>query len=409
MVADMQDVIGVLQSLYEDALADAGESFRRAEKNTTGDGSVDREYDIKLSPRMEEAFKPYAKEINSVVNQSISGKGNIDGKAQVKDIMPTGPKITAMVAVSSGNAIDISQRIIALSTSDIWHEFKRHTSVGAETSRGQIAFTKRQFQNAVKCIISPDMVETIFADANNPTQKQSFAYVKKTSRGNYVVVEAVGGKKNPHIYPVMILQFSKDKWNKMMSQGKTLGEILFENDAKKLQALDIQKNKKSRVTAAQFASYEAIANTLRSPQLDTKVSQPEEKVKEKFSVRDPEAEKVNKVLQKENTKLKEDVEHLKELLKLQRSVTNGTKFTKTSVEAMASMLMKGNNVKGDKKELAKLLNEVYEYNVFLSHRDIQIDGEFFLAGRCILACKIHLPLLLLSSDREKTCRKRGLL
>jgi len=181
-----------------------------------------------------------------------------------------------MVAASSGNAIDISNRNIALSTSDIWHEFKRHTSVDKETSRGQIAFTKRQFQNAVKCIISPDMVETIFADANNPTQRQSFAYAKKTVRGHYVVVEAVGGKKNPQIYPVMIVQFSKSKWNKMMAEGKSLGEILHESEPGKLQAQDVEKNKKSRVTAAQFASYEAIANTLRSPQLDTKISQPDQ-------------------------------------------------------------------------------------------------------------------------------------
>lgn len=70
-----------------------------------------------------------------------------------------------------------------------------------------------------------------------------------------------------------------------MSQGKTLGEILFENDPPKLKALDIQQNKKSRVTAAQFASYEAIANTLHSPQLDTKVSQHKSKVN-KYSLRD---------------------------------------------------------------------------------------------------------------------------
>ena len=81
-------------------------------------------------------------------------------------------------------------------------------------------------------------------------------------------------------YPVMILQFSKAKWNKMMSQGKTLGEILFENDTKKLNALDIEQNKKSRVTAAQFASYEAIATTLRSPQLTTKVTQTTPEVKD---------------------------------------------------------------------------------------------------------------------------------
>lgn len=59
----------------------------------------------------------------------------------------------------------------------------------------------------------------------------------------------------------------------MTSEGKTLGELLLEGDPQKLQALDIEQNKKSRVSAAQFASYEAIANTLRSSQLDTTVSQ----------------------------------------------------------------------------------------------------------------------------------------
>jgi len=278
----------------------------KAEKNTTEDGGVDGDYDIKLSPREEDAFKPYAQKINSVVNQSISGKGYVGGKAEVKDIMPAGPRIAAMVAASSGNAIDISNRNIALSTSDIWHEFKRHTSVDKETSRGQIAFTKRQFQNAVKCIISPDMVETIFADANNPTQRQSFAYAKKTVRGHYVVVEAVGGKKNPQIYPVMIVQFSKSKWNKMMAEGKSLGEILHESEPGKLQAQDVEKNKKSRVTAAQFASYEAIANTLRSSQLTSTISQADFAVNKKYSDRDPAAGRGNEVLQKENAKGRKD-------------------------------------------------------------------------------------------------------
>lgn len=80
-----------------------------------------------------------------------------------------------------------------------------------------------------------------------------------------------------------------------------------------------------------------------------------------YSERNPESEKVNRFLEKENGKLREDITYLKELLKLQGSVTKGTKFTKSSVEAMASQLMKSNNVKGDRKELARLLNEVYEY------------------------------------------------
>lgn len=243
------------------------------------DSSSDLDSDIKLSDREEDAYKEFARKVNSIINQSISGKGNIDGKVQVVDIMPVGPKLAAMVAKASGNAIDISNRGIALNTSDVWHEYKRHTSVSDEISRDQVAFTKRQFQNAVKCMISPDLVETIFADTNNPTQRQSFAYAKKTTRGHYVVVEAVGGKKNPCIYPVMIVQFSKGKWNKMMSEGKSLGEILHEGETRKLLAQDVEKNKKSRVTAAQFASYEAIANTLRSPQLNAMVSQPDGNVK----------------------------------------------------------------------------------------------------------------------------------
>ena len=81
----------------------------------------------------------------------------------------------------------------------------------------------------------------------------------------------------------------------------------------------------------------------------------------RFSERDPEIEKVNRVLSKENAELKYDIAYLKELLKLQRQVTGGTKFTRSSVEAAAGQLMKYANARGDKKHLAGLLNNVYEY------------------------------------------------
>ena len=81
----------------------------------------------------------------------------------------------------------------------------------------------------------------------------------------------------------------------------------------------------------------------------------------RYSDRDPELEKVNQVLSKENAELKYDIAYLKELLKLQRQVTGGTKFTRSSVEAAAGHLMKYANARGDKRELAGLLNNVYEY------------------------------------------------
>lgn len=280
-VAEMVDALDRIQQLFAEGLADASGNYQMAEKNTAENSGEDGDYDIKLMAREEDAFKQFAKSINSIINRSVSGKGYIDGEILVEKIIPVGPKLAAMVSKSSGNTIDISKKSIALNSSSIWHEYKRHTVVNDEVSRGQIAFTKRQFQNAVKCIVSPDMVETIFSSASNPTQSQSFAYAKKTVRGHYVVVEAVGGKRSPYIYPVMILQFSKSKWDKMMAEGRTLGELLFETDPKKLQALDIVHNKKSRVSAAQFASYEAIANTLRSSQLNDMVSETEPKIKNK--------------------------------------------------------------------------------------------------------------------------------
>ena len=81
----------------------------------------------------------------------------------------------------------------------------------------------------------------------------------------------------------------------------------------------------------------------------------------RYSERDPELEKVNRVLAKENAELKYDIAYLKELLKLQKQATGGTKFTRTSVEAAAGQLMKYAGAKGEKTELAGHLNGVYEY------------------------------------------------
>ncbi len=87
----------------------------------------------------------------------------------------------------------------------------------------------------------------------------------------------------------------------------------------------------------------------------------------RYSTRDPELQKANQLLEKENTKLREDVQELKELLKLQRTVTGGTKFTKTSLEAAARYLKSTVNAKGDTKEFAAILQDFYEY--------IATDGE----------------------------------
>ena len=242
----------------------------------------------------------FYKKVNSTIAKIVSEKGRIDGSGKIVDIIQMSPRTAAMVNASSSGKIDISQKKIGLNPSDVWHEYKRHTVSSDEISRNQVAFTKRTFANAIKCIISPDIVETIFDGTSNPTQAQSFAYVKKAKNGNYVVVEAVGGKNNPNIYPVMILEFTKSKWNKMIRDGKTIGEIIFADDEKKLNALNISTNRKSRVFAAQFASYEAIANTPHSPRLNDSIRNDSEKIKmsdeKSFSARQEESYSTKSIL-----------------------------------------------------------------------------------------------------------------
>ena len=70
---------------------------------------------------------------------------------------------------------------------------------------------------------------------------------------------------------------------------------------------------------------------------------------------------VQAVLETENQKLQEDVAKLKELLKLQGVETGGTKFLESSVLAAARYLKKLSGTSGNTKELAKMLNDFYEY------------------------------------------------
>ena len=85
----------------------------------------------------------------------------------------------------------------------------------------------------------------------------------------------------------------------------------------------------------------------------------------RYSERDPEmAEQqmeVLKAIEKENAKLREDNQYLKELVKIQKEVTHGTIFTKSSVEAAARVLKKYANAKGDTAVLAGLLQDFYGY------------------------------------------------
>ncbi|MCI7639161.1 MAG: hypothetical protein MSS60_04965 [Clostridiales bacterium] len=86
----------------------------------------------------------------------------------------------------------------------------------------------------------------------------------------------------------------------------------------------------------------------------------ESAVKRKLSDRDPDAGKMNRILQNQNAELRDTVDYLKELVKLQGKVTDGTVYTWGSVEAAARRLMNGAGAKGDVVELRKILERTYK-------------------------------------------------
>ncbi|MBO7171147.1 MAG: hypothetical protein J6W28_08240 [Clostridia bacterium] len=181
-----------------------------------------------------------------------------------------------MVSSASEGRIDVSKKNVAIEGGKLWHEYRNHNDADKERGKHQLTMTTADMEEAVMAIYSPDVVESI-SQQKKIRLKRKALRMQKNPDGHYVVVEVVGGSRNPNVIPAMILKFDEQKWNKAIESGLTLGEILYENDAEYRAKLDIEFNKKNRVTAAQFASKEAIANTPRSPRYDISVPQSSEK------------------------------------------------------------------------------------------------------------------------------------
>lgn len=90
-------------------------------------------------------------------------------------------------------------------------------------------------------------------------------------------------------------------------------------------------------------------------------SRPEGKLGESvlYSDRDPEAVKRNQILERQNEDLKDTVQYLKELVRLQGKVTDGTVYSRNSVEWAGKQMMKEANAKGDIRELTGILEKTY--------------------------------------------------
>lgn len=108
----------------------------------------------------------------------------------------------------------------------------------------------------------------------------------------------------------------------------------------------------------------------------------------RYSLRDTDVQKVNAALEKQNEKLREDVTSLKELLKLQKSVTGGKLYKDSSLTTAAKYLMENTGAKGDVKEFKGLLRGVYDY--IAGGEEISWDGIMEKAEDSALWLEDHM-------------------
>lgn len=220
-------------------------------------------------------FMQLAKQrISDFVDGALNTKGRTNESRNQRRISVVPQNVVDMVKQSSEGNIDLSNRYFALSGSDIYHEYDSHSNEAAEAARQQIAMNPEKMTEALAAFYDPDFVETVFADPNNSTQRQSFVYVKKAD-GYYIVAVAIGGKRNPNITPVMLFNISNEKMESWEREGKSVVRGVYEQIPNLFKGIDESAlNKKNRVTAA---AYEARNNELtakhpRSPRFTYSVA-----------------------------------------------------------------------------------------------------------------------------------------
>ena len=218
---------------------------------------------------------------NAFLAKVMNTKGQTDERWNQKRLGIVPADVANMVSRASGGSLNIANKYFAIEGGKLWHEINEHSDVNIEKSRGQIPLNSSDISEIVETMYRPDIVENI---SNNleTEQRGTFALIRK-AKGYVVLVEAVGGKRNPNIVPEQILHLGDAKMQRFLNGDISIGDILYENSSRKGDIEGNTRDIKNRVTAAQLVSdNETPVHTSetyrRSPLFDPNVTQTEENV-----------------------------------------------------------------------------------------------------------------------------------
>lgn len=299
-----------LYNRLRDLRAEREQDAERAYRNTAGEiEAVDVANRLGLSERQRAETRPdidrtnvrfsnehpmftmeARKAISDFVDEAIDNKGRTEEERNQIRISRAPQNIVDDVYRVSAGKINISGKYFALEGSKLYHEYIRHSDQDTEHARGQVALSLEDIKKAAEIFYSPDIVECIFADTDNPTQQQSFALAKEAEDGSHyvLVVESVGGKRNPNIVPAEMLKIKPEKWNRYIGAGKSIADMVYANETTKRAAIkNNADNINNRVTVARLSVQNAQpASSTFSSVADSTVSQKERDVNS-YSMQNP--------------------------------------------------------------------------------------------------------------------------
>ena len=300
-----------LYNRLRDMQAEREQDAERAYRNTAGEiEAVDVANRLGLSERQRAETRPdidrtnvrfskkhsmfsmeARKAISDFVDEAIDNKGRTDEERNQIRISRAPQNIVDDVYRASAGKINISGKYFALEGSKLYHEYIRHSDQDTEHARGQVPLSLKDIKKAAEIFYSPDIVECIFADTDNPTQQQSFALAKEAEDGSHyvLVVESVGGKRNPNIVPAEMLKIKPEKWNRYIGAGKSIADMVYANETAKRAAIKNNiENINNRVTVARLSAQNAQpASSTFSSVADSTVSQKDSGVNS-YSMQNPE-------------------------------------------------------------------------------------------------------------------------
>ena len=216
--------------------------------------------DVRFSKKHSMLSMEARKAISDFVDEAIDNKGRTNEERNQIRISEVPQNIADAVYQASAGRITISGKYFALEGSSIYHEFTRRSDIAKEHAREQLAFSCDDIKRSAEIFYSPDIVECIFADKENPAQRQAFAFAKEAEDGSHyvLVIESVGGKSNPNIIPVEMLKIKSQKWNRYIGAGKSVADMVYANNPKMLAAVKHNaENINNRVTVARLSAQNA--------------------------------------------------------------------------------------------------------------------------------------------------------